>query len=167
MNRPSIAPLKTALSGYKKPDFLIEGEQALVQGIISKAIYWKGVVVLLLALFLLYPAFNLGLFLLLVAGVMIFVSALTERYLILILTDKRVIIRAGIMYVELIEIRHSQVESVELSSTMIGQLFGYASVVISGTGRRTVMVPFIKNALEFRQAIEQRLLERDDANSGR
>lgn len=167
MNRPGIAPLRIALSGYKKPDFLVEGEQALVQGIISKAIYWKGVAVLILALFLLFPAFNLGLFLLLVGGVMIFLAALTERYLILILTDKRVIIRAGILYVELIEIRHSQVESVELSYTLIGQLFGYASVVISGTGRRTVMVPFIRNALEFRQEMERKLLERDDATAGR
>jgi hypothetical protein len=153
---------KIALSGRQTPDFLLEGENLLVRGLIHPAIFWKAVAVLILAVILLIKAFNLGLFMLLVAGIMIVMATLTQRYLVLILTDKRVIIRAGIAYVELIEIRHSQIESVELSYTIPGQIFGYATVVVSGTGRRTVMVPYIENAVEFRKGLEEILMKRDE-----
>ncbi len=154
---------KQALSGYRPPDFLLEGETLLVQGRIHPAIYWKAVAVLGLTLVLLVKAFNLGVFFLLVSGVMFLMAGLTQRFLMLILTDKRVVIRAGIAFVEIIEIRHSQIESVELSYTIPGQFFGYASVVVSGTGRRSVMVPYIENAVEFRRALEEILIKRDDA----
>lgn len=162
MNKSMLPTGKVALSGHQTPDFLLEGETLLVRGQIHKAIYWKSVAVFILAVFLLFKAFNLGVFMLFVASVMMAMAALTERYLVLILTDKRVIIRAGITYVELIEIRHSQIESIELSYTIPGQIFGYAMVVIAGTGRRTVMVPYISNAIEFRKALEGVLMERDE-----
>lgn len=163
----SIVPeARVALSGHQTPDFLLEGETLILRGTIHKAIYWKSVVVLLLAIFLLFKAFNLGVFMLFVAGVMISMAVLTERYLVLILTDKRVIVRAGITFVELIEIRHSQIESVELSYTIPGQIFGYAIVVIAGTGRRTVMVPFISNAIEFRKGLENILMKREEMPRG-
>ena len=153
---------KAALSGYQTPDFLLEGETLLLRGDIHPAIYWKSVAVGLLAVFLLFKAFNLGVFILFVAAVMGAIASLTRKYLVLILTDKRVMIRAGILYVELIEIRHSQIESVELSYTIPGQIFGYAMVVVSGMGRRSVMVPFISNAPAFRKALEECLMNRDD-----
>lgn len=153
---------KVALSGRQTPDFLLEGETLLVRGLIHPAIYWKAVAVLILAIVLLIKATNLGLFILFVSGCMLLMATLTQRYLVLILTDKRVIIRAGIAYVELIEIRHSQIESVELSYTIPGQIFGYATVVVSGTGRRTVMVPFIENAVEFRKGLEEILMKREE-----
>lgn len=157
-------PPQQALSGYKAPAFLLEGEQMIVQGRVHPAIFWKAVGVMGLAVVMLFKAFALGLFLCFVAAVMMALAALTRRYLVLILTDKRVIIRAGIAFVELIEIRHSQIESVELFYTLPGQIFGYASVVVSGTGRRNVMVPFMENAVEFRRALEEMLIKRDDAS---
>ncbi len=156
-------PPQQALSGYKAPAFLLEGETMLVQGRVHPAIYWKAVAVLGLAVVLLFKAFALGMFLAFVSAVMFFLASLTQRYLVLILTDKRVIIRSGIAFVELIEIRHSQIESVELFYTLPGQFFRYASVVVSGTGRRSVMVPYMENAVEFRRALEEILIKRDDA----
>lgn len=155
-------PPQQALSGYKAPAFLLEGETLLIQGRVHPAIYWKSVAVFGLAFVMLFNAFALGMFLSFVAAIMFFLAALTQRYLVLILTDKRVIIRAGIAFVELIEIRHSQIESVELFYTLPGQLFGYASVVVSGTGRRSVMVPYMENAVEYRRALEEILIKRDD-----
>lgn len=155
-------PPKQALSGYKAPDFLLEGETMIVQGHVHPAIYWKAIAVIGVAVVMLFKAFALGVFLCFVGAVMFALAALTQRYLVLILTDKRVIIRAGIAFVELIEIRHSQIESVELFYTLPGQIFRYASVVVSGTGRRSVMVPYMENAVEFRRALEGILIKRDD-----
>lgn len=155
-------PPQQALSGYKAPAFLLEGETMIIQGRVHPAIYWKSVAVFGLALVMLFNAFALGMFLAFVATIMFFLAGLTQRYLVLILTDKRVIIRAGVAFVELIEIRHSQIESVELFYTLPGQIFRYASVVVSGTGRRSVMVPYMENAVEFRRALEEILIKRDD-----
>ncbi len=45
----------------------------------------------------------------------------------------------------------------------MGQIFRYASVVITGTGRRIVIIPFVSNAAEFRGIISEILMRKEDA----
>ena len=81
--------------------FLLPGETPIVVGRIHPAIFWKSVVVLLLALGLLTgPASNLSVFL---GGIGLFMyvyAYITKRYLLLMLTDKHVIIRSGIAFAD-------------------------------------------------------------------
>jgi len=154
------------LAGSQKPEFLQDNEEVIVASKIHWAIFWKAAGVFLIGLWFLTFAFNLGVFLIFVSSVMGAIAYLTKRFLMLVLTNKRVIVRAGIVYAEVIQLRFSQIESVELAYTLIGQFLGYADVVLSGTGQRIMIVPFVANATEFRKTLDQMLLDRDERQYG-
>lgn len=136
-----------------KPD-----EKVLRVATIHWGIYWKSCAVGVIAfLMLLTPLFNLGVFLAFVALVMFCFASLYKRFLMLVLTDKRVFLRHGIIRVDTIQIRHSRIESVETERTITGQILGYAAVVIYGTGSRRTAIPYIADALEFRNELDEML----------
>lgn len=158
----------TATGEEALQSILMPGEKILRIAQISAGIYWKGFAVLLFAVVLLFSGilFNLGLFFILVSVLMLSVSYLTRYFLLLAATDKRIIIRHGILNLDTIQFRYTKLESVELSRTIIGQILGYASVVITGTGSRVTVIPFIADASRFRQELNKILFEQDDkANS--
>lgn len=140
---------------------LQDDETLLSTARIHGAIYWKGVAVCILGLLLL-PTFamQLGFFLLFVGAVMIGLAHLTRHFLILAGTSKRVFIRSGILYADMIELRYSQIESIEVGINPIGQIFGYGAVIVTGTGQRRVMIPFVANALDFRAKVNDVLVNK-------
>ena len=139
------------------------GEQVVSMAVISGGIYWKGIALFIVSVLVMLKAFSLGAFLMFVSLLMLSIAYLTKYYLLLGATNKRVIIRSGIVNLDVIQLRYSKVESVEQSWTIIGQILHYASVVITGTGRRVVVIPFVANAAEFRSAINAILMRREDA----
>ncbi len=142
---------------------LVEGESRVASAAIHGAIFWKGVAVAILGLLLLLTfAFSLGLFLLFVAAVMLGIAYLTRQYLIVAATDRRIFIRSGIVYTDMIELRYSQVESIELGITPIGQIFNYASLIVTGTGQRRIIVPFVANAFAFRTRVNDALVAKTE-----
>lgn len=140
---------------------LQEDEHIIAQSVIHGAIFWKSVAVIIFGMLLL-PSFaaTLGIFLMFVGAVMLGLAWLTRRFLIVVATEKRVIVRSGILYADMIELRYTQIESVELGATPIGQIFGYASLILTGTGQRRIIVPFIANALEFRTKVNEILINK-------
>ena len=129
---------------------------------IHAAIYWKSVAVMIFAIILAIgiPALGLGLFFLFVGLIMFVMAHLTRRYLILAATDKRVFVRSGWFYADMIELRYTQVESVELGIMPIGQIFGYGSVIVTGTGNRRIIVPYVTDAVQFRSKVNEILVNK-------
>ena len=128
---------------------------------IHAAIYWKSVAVLMFAIFVMLAfAIELGLFFALVGGIMLVMAHLTRRYLILAATDKRIFVRSGWFYADMIELRYTQVESVELGIMPIGQIFGYGSVIVTGTGNRRIIVPYVTDAVQFRSKVNEILVNK-------
>ncbi len=157
-SRPSDQEALLKLAGIS----LTEDERLISACNIHEAIYWKGVAVMILGLILLPTfMFNLGILLLFVGAVMLGLARLTRHFLILAATDKRIFVRSGIIYADMVELRYSQVESVEVGATPIGQVFGYANVVITGTGQRRIIVPFIRDALTFRARVNDILVAKE------
>lgn len=152
---------------------LLPDEQILLIGEVSAAIYWKSVTVLCLGVIFMVLVFSFGVpwQLQLLFGVALTIKALLmasiaylrKHYLLLAATNKRVIIRVGIIILEIVQMRYAQIESSEVGSTIPGRFFGYSSVFISGTGGRTLAIPFIVNAFEFRKVVTEILSHRDDA----
>lgn len=128
---------------------------------IHAAIYWKSVAVLMFAILVMLAfAIELGLFFALVGGIMLVMAHLTRRYLILAATDKRIFVRSGWFYADMIELRYTQVESVELGIMPIGQIFGYGSVIVTGTGNRRIIVPYVTDAVQFRSKVNEILVNK-------
>lgn len=140
---------------------LTEDERMIATCVIHEAIFWKGVAVIIFGMLLLPGfAFSLGVFLMFVGAIMLGMAWLTRRFLILAATNKRLFIRSGILYADMIEMRYSQIESIELGITPIGQIFGYGNVIVTGTGQRRVIVPFITNAIDFRAKVNDILVNK-------
>lgn len=152
---------------------LLPDETILSIGQVSRGIYWKSFAILILSVVFMMTMLVFGLPLILMAlfgaalcvkVIMMFsVAYLTKNYLLLCATDKRVIIRVGIINLEVVQMRYAQIESSEVGSTIPGRFFGYSSVFISGTGGHTLAIPFIVNAAEFRKTVTEILFRRDNA----
>jgi uncharacterized membrane protein YdbT with pleckstrin-like domain len=147
---------------------LLDGEQVVRVAEIHPAIYWKGAALGIIALLcaVAFPvAINLWIFLLIVSGIVLAGATITKHFLMLVLTNKRVLIRRGIIQLEVIQMHHRKIESVELAWTILGQFLGYASVVVTGTGSRVAVVPWIANAPQFRKEMESIVMEIEEGKT--
>lgn len=137
---------------------LVAGEEVILRARLHPAIYWKSVAVLAFAMLigvLILP------FLVLfgVVGItMLIVSMVTQHYLLLAITNKRVLARYGLLQMDVVDIRLSKIESIDLERMLPGHLFGYANVVVMGTGQRLIRVPYIANAEAFRRFYNEMVL---------
>lgn len=122
---------------------------------IHPGIYWKAIAVFGLGLWLFFTIKNLGIFLLLVSAIMFVFAYLTKYYLLLAITDQRVLIRHGIVNLDVIDLQYKRVESVELSRSLMGRILGYATILVTGTGSRVTAVPFIANPSSFRSELDK------------
>lgn len=136
-------------------------EEVLFIGVIHPAIMWKGIAVLFLAVAFLFVAVNLALFLAFVGVVMLVIASITQQYLLIAATNYRILMRGGIVYADVIEIHYPQLESIEVGATLIGQIFGYVNVIVTGAGNRRIMVPYIANGMAFKQIVNDRLIQQE------
>ncbi len=155
--KPSVTlrrPRNRAIEAMLRPD-----EKLVRVAHVSHAIYWKGVVLFLFAGFLMtHPMiFNLGVLMLVVSLLTLGNEYLSRYYLMLVLTDKRVLLRRGILTLDTVQMRLSRIESVELEWTPMGRVLGYSIVVITGTGSRVVAIPFVSDGPAFRKEMDDML----------
>lgn len=143
-------------------DDLRSGEEIIRAASFSLGIYWKGFVVGVTGLLMLFgDLFNLGVFLLIVASIALIFAYLTKHYLILVLTNKRIIIRFGIVQLNTINLRLDKIESFEIENPPVGRILNYSRVVVSGTGSRTVIVPYVQDARAFKRDLDN-LIDGED-----
>ncbi|MCB9983184.1 MAG: PH domain-containing protein [Rhodospirillales bacterium] len=145
---------------------LVPGEQIVEQAVISSpGIYWKSIGVFVFAVIVSLLVFELGVLLAVTAVIMFAYATIKKEILMLVLTDKRMFFRYGILQIDVVDIRFSKIESVELERMPPGYLMGYSNVVIMGTGQRYVVIPYVANGPEIRQAYN-RLTLVDDERGG-
>jgi uncharacterized membrane protein YdbT with pleckstrin-like domain len=71
-------------------------------------------------------------------------------------TNKRVIIRRGMLQKRTEEILLPKVESISADQGLLGRMLGYGTLTVRGTGGTFEPVPYVPHALEFRrQVLEQ------------
>lgn len=143
---------------------LREGEKVLISTVISNGIYWKGFAILLIALIFLFIAYQLAIFFSLVGIITLIYEYVVKHYLLLVVTNERVLIRRGILLTDMIQLQFSRIESIETQTTLVGQIFGYSTLMISGTGSQLGFIPFVANAKEI-QSVANEILQRRDTSS--
>lgn len=95
-------------------------------------------------------------FIMLIATAMSAVTAfIRQKILLIVITDKRIFARRGLLQIEFTDIRHDKVESLETERMLLGYLLGYANLVIMGTGNRYISIPYIANAEDLRKHYNQ------------
>jgi uncharacterized membrane protein YdbT with pleckstrin-like domain len=92
----------------------------------------------------------------LIATILAFIDALirfvTTEFAV---TDKRVIGKVGLIRRESVEILLGKVEGIRISQGILGRLFGFGTIGISGTGTSQIEFKGIAAPLECRRAIQQ------------
>jgi uncharacterized membrane protein YdbT with pleckstrin-like domain len=95
--------------------------------------------------FLLLAAYGLGLIFWLIA----YIKYKTTE---LAITNKRVIAKFGFISRRTIEININKVESIQVDQTLLGRIFNYGTLVISGAGNPQAPIPGISQPIQFRKA---------------
>ena len=73
----------------------------------------------------------------------------------LVITNKRLIAKFGVITAESIEIRFDRIESVRVNQSLMGRLFNYGNIVVTGTGSTFDPIPNIAGPMSFRAALNQ------------
>jgi uncharacterized membrane protein YdbT with pleckstrin-like domain len=120
---------------------LIKGENIVYTGKVS---LWSMTPLIILSIPLLF-LFGLGLILWVIA----FIKYKSTE---LAFTDKRVIAKFGLISRQTIELNVNKVESVQVIQSMLGRLFNYGTLVISGAGAPQAPIPGISEPMAFRRA---------------
>ena len=91
---------------------------------------------------------------LLTLWIMPLVERLTSEYAI---TNKRVIVKQGLISSRTLELNLQRVESVSVDQSILGRLLGYGTITIIGTGGTREPFHRIAHPLEFRKVVEEQL----------
>lgn len=137
---------------------LLNGEEVLVNGVIHWGIYWKSAFVFIFALLVCLFVLPIGLILLAAGIIGLIHSYLMQKMLLLTLTNKRVLVRYGILQVDVVDMRFKNIESIELERMLPGFVLGYSNVIVMGIGQRFVRIPYVSNGVTFRRAFNQIVL---------
>ena len=146
---------------------LVKGEKIAAVGVIHDGIYWKSAAVFLMAaLVALFVVKELGLLLAIVSFLMAVHATILKSILVMVVTNKRVLVRYGILQVDVVDIHFDKIESVELERMLPGFLMGYSNVVVMGTGNRYIRIPFVANGIEIRRVYNEMTLADKESKVG-
>lgn len=72
-----------------------------------------------------------------------------------VITNKRVIMKSGLISRRTLEMNLSKIESVNVEQGVLGRLLGYGTIRIIGTGGTREAFPMINRPLEFRRKFQE------------
>ncbi|MCI0352808.1 MAG: PH domain-containing protein [Acidobacteriales bacterium] len=73
------------------------------------------------------------------------------------ITNRRLIIKTGLLTRNSIELMLAKVESVSINQGLTGRMLGYGSIVVRGSGGTAEPFSKIANPLEFRRQVQQQI----------
>lgn len=109
---------------------------------------------------LLLPLAGIGLIFILMAVINVWTTELA-------ITNRRIIAKTGLIRRNTIELKVNRVESLGVDQGILGRIFNFGSIVVSGTGGSNAPIPFISKPLEFRRKVNQYLDDLDDKEANK
>jgi uncharacterized membrane protein YdbT with pleckstrin-like domain len=86
---------------------------------------------------------------------------LTRKATEMAVTNKRILIKTGLVSRRTFELLLSKVESIGVQEGLLGRMLGYGSVVVRGTGGTPEPFSTITHPLEFRRQVQQQIEQRE------
>lgn len=145
---------------------LMVGEQAHVEAYLHWVNYLKAYILWALSVALLvgsaiHIACLFALPITLIWGLLEWLKSSCTQMLV---TNKRVIFKDGIISIHTEEIRNVKVESIEITQPIMGRILGYATIHFSGTGNSDVYFPSVANPWAVKNQAEQIVAGEDSDN---
>ncbi|MFY9801517.1 MAG: PH domain-containing protein [Candidatus Acidiferrales bacterium] len=95
---------------------------------------------------------------LLICGFIVIVIGMVRRNATeMAVTNRRVIIKTGLLTRKTIEMLLNKVESIEVRETALGRILGYGTIVVIGTGGTPEPFHKVAHPLEFRSQVQQQI----------
>ena len=107
-----------------------------------------------ISLWSLLPLFLIGLLLLPIGIGLFFWLAAIIRYMTteLAFTNKRVIAKFGFISRKTIELNLTKVESLQVNKSILGRVFNFGTLIISGAGNPQTPIAGVSNPMTFRRS---------------
>jgi len=139
---------------------LTEDENIVAQGRIHEIVFVPSIIYVCIA-FLVTILFHP-----LLGGVILFLAiypiynALIHYWMTyLVLTDKKVMSRAGFISRDWIRMDFERIENAYLEEPIIGRYLGYSTIIVSGVGSGNITVPYVRDGDNFVKLLEQQLAD--------
>ncbi len=98
-----------------------------------------------------------GLLFIIIATVCVLLGFLGRNATEMAVTNKRVIIKTGLLRRRTFELLLSKVESIGVDEGLLGRMLGYGTVVVRGTGGTPEPFSRVGHPLEFRRQVQQQV----------
>ncbi len=92
-----------------------------------------------------------------IAAVCVLLGFLRRKATEMAVTNKRVIIKTGLLRRRTFELLLSKVESIGVDEGILGRMLGYGTVVVRGTGGTPEPFSRVGHPLEFRRQVQQQI----------
>lgn len=69
-------------------------------------------------------------------------------------TNKRVMMKVGVFRTRSVELLLGKIEAIAVNQSLIGRVFGYGDIVVTGSGGTKEVFSHIQGPLEFRRAVQ-------------
>jgi Bacterial PH domain len=89
-----------------------------------------------------------------IALIVLFVAWIQRRSSEFAVTNKRVIIKLGVMTTRSMELLLSKIEGITVSQSVAGRMFGFGEIIVTGSGGTQEPFDNIQSPLDFRQAVQ-------------
>jgi uncharacterized membrane protein YdbT with pleckstrin-like domain len=133
---------------------LLPGEQVTHETRLHKSMFVWPVLAVLAALAVVFASPRAGGVLVAIAALYAFGTWLRYRSSEFAVTDKRVIIKVGMVHRRTLEMLLSKVEAISVDQGLGGRLFDYGTIVVVGSGGTREPFERIAGPLEFRRAVQ-------------
>jgi len=134
---------------------LIPDEQVVFRARLNRIIFLPPIVLLAISIWLLSYGVPLGaesvLAIAILWGLVKYVDYASSEFAV---TNKRVIIKVGVLRRRTVEMLNTKVEAVAVNQGILGRIFGYGNIVVTGTGGTNEPFNGISSPLEFRRAVQ-------------
>ena len=135
---------------------LLPDEHVVYRAELHWIIFARAIVVLVVGLVLVFvPSIGqAGLVVLLLGVVMLVPPFVAYRTTELGVTNKRVIVKTGLVRRRTLELLLRQVEAILVDQSLLGRLFGFGSITLTGTGGVREIFHRVRDPLELRRRIQ-------------
>ncbi len=139
---------------------LIEGEQVLYRTRLHWLIFlgpalFVAVVLAPIAWFLALGSWSHYAWIPLALGVLVLLAAFIRRQSSdFAVTNRRVMTKVGVFHTRSIELLLGKIEAIAVEQSLMGRIFGYGDIVITGTGGTHEGFSQIQSPLAFRNAVQ-------------
>lgn len=133
---------------------LLEGEQVMYRTHLHQIMFFWPICFGLLLLPFMFLPFSESRYPMLAAIIIATIVYLKYASSEFAVTNKRVIIKVGVLKTRTLEMLLSKVETVAVTQGIFGGLLGYGNIVVTGTGGTHEPFNKIADPLEFRRAVQ-------------